>query len=220
MPKLTDAVRDALQKDEDLSDIKGISERQLYRSLIMLIHDATDIVRQRACRRLAERITRMESAQIELRVRRLLWRLNPESGDYPVGLPELLGEIGNRAPREIESFVSVVLYYLDDEKLLPGLLQAAGRFGQKLPEVLSEYISEIAGLLRHKNTVIAGNAALALRRIGGSEAERALNTLRDDTRKIMFVCGEHARLLELREFADEQFHQTQEECFVASEPPA
>jgi hypothetical protein len=216
MTKLTDRIRQVLRKGETPHSVEGCSERQLYRTLMMLIHDGDETVRQSACRYLSDIISRMGSAKIENVVRRLLWRLNPESGDYPVGLPELLGEIGSRAPREIKSFVSVILFYLDDEKLQPGLLQAAGRIGEKLPDVLSEYVGEISQFLRNEDPIISANAALALRRIGGADAEEALETLADDTRRITLVCGDISHKLGLYEFAGEDFGYTDTSCFISS----
>lgn len=208
-----------MREGGDLNSIGGLSERQLYRALMMLIHDGEDIVRQSACRHLGEIIAQGEPARIDNLVRRLLWRLNPESGDHPVGLPELLGEIGNRVPKEIKSFVSVILYYLDDEKLLPGLLQAAGRIGEKLPEVLEEYIGEISRLLQHENPIIAGNAALALCRIEGNAAGEALQALNDDTREIELICGDDSRTIKLCELAKEDFKHAIDPCFISSERP-
>ncbi len=216
MTKPAEMVRQLLRESGDLSGIKGLSERQLYRALMMLTHDDEDIVRHRACRHLAEIIAHWEPAKIDNLVRRLLWRLNPESGDHPVGLPELLGEIGNRAPKEIRSFVSVILYYLDDEKLLPGLLQAAGRIGEKLPQVLEEYVGEISRLLKHKDPLIAGNAALALHRIGSNAAGEALQTLHDDTREIELMCGDDSRPVKLCEFAKEDFRYASDPWIVSS----
>ena len=219
MARLTDTIRQALRKGEDLDSVKDCSGRRLYRTLMMLIHDGDDIIRQRACRHLADIISRMDSAKIDNTIRRLLWRLNPESGDYPVGLPELLGEIGSRAPREIKSFVSVILFYLDDEKLQPGLLQAAGRIGEKLPDVLSEYIDEISQFLRHEDPIISANAALALRRIGDPAAGDALQALADDTREVTLVCGSASRKSALCEFTKKNFKNTYESCFISNASP-
>jgi len=216
MTKPTEIIRQALRKSDDPNSVKGCSGRLLYRTLMMLIHDGDDVIRQRACRHLADIISRMDSAKIDNVIRRLLWRLNPESGDYPVGLPELLGEIGNRAPREIKSFVSVILFYLDDEKLQPGLLQAAGRIGEKLPDVLSEYIGELSQFLRNEDPIIAANAALALRRIGGPDAGAALQALAEDTREVTLVCDDDCRPTQLREFAGAIPEPVIADCYISS----
>ena len=217
MTELTEIIRRALRKGDDPSSVEACSARRLYRTLMMLIHDDDDLVRQRACRHLADIISRKDPASIENVIRRLLWRLNPESGDYPIGLPELLGEIGNRAPREIASFVSVILFYLDDEKLQPGLLQAAGRIGQKLPDLLSEYVSEISQFLRNENLIVAANAALALRRIGGPDTETALRAVMDDTREITLICNDDRRPTQLGELAKAISEPMIADCYISSE---
>ena len=65
MTKRTEKIRDLLQRGSSLENIEGCSERQLYRALMMLIHDGEDIVRQRACWHLGELISRMEPAKID-----------------------------------------------------------------------------------------------------------------------------------------------------------
>ena len=213
--KLTARLRQYLREGENLDIREQFSERQLIRTLMMLICDEEDIVRQRACRELAEIMCRMAPSKIENSVRRLLWRLNPESGDHPIGLPELLGEIGYRAPEQIKTFVSVILYYLDDEKLKPGLLQAAGRIGERLPDVLSEHISEISECLHEKDIIIAANAVLALSRIGGGRAEEALRLMEHDEREVTIICGDERRTVKLCELAKQKLEEPDRPCFIA-----
>ncbi len=173
MARKRDIVRRALLDAVPLDSISGLTRRELKRTLGMLTHDGDTIVKQRACLELGTLISQMPPERIKNYLRRLLWRLSEESGDYPVGTPELFGEIGHRAPREAEDFVGAFLYYLDDETLLPGLLQAAGRIGRQIPETLTPYSEQISAYLTDRNPLIAGNAALALCRMGGDSAERA-----------------------------------------------
>jgi len=212
--ELLDEMRNLLREGAALDTLEGRSERRVAHGLGMLIGDADDIVRQRACRELGEIISRREPPKIEDAIRRLLWRLNPESGDHPVGVPELLGEIGRRAPKQIESVVSVILYYLDDDKLRPGLLQAAGRIGQRLPGVVAAHVDEIASCLGDKSAVVSANAVLALRRTGGERAEEALRAVEGDAREVGLFCGNELRPVKLSELAAHDCGQTGGLCFV------
>lgn len=181
----------------------GQSKRGLAKALAMLTHDADAIVQQRACLELGEIISKMPQERIDNYLRRLLWRMNPEAGDHPVGTPELIGEIGRRSHERISSFLPGVMLYLEDEKLLPGLLQAAGRIGQKNPDALSPYIEQIIEFLEDKNPVVAGNAALALCRIGGDPVALARKALANDKREINLYCFENGiQRMTLRELSE------------------
>lgn len=184
MGKLIDIVRRILSENGSPDLPEGHSERGLLRALAMLTHDGNEIIRQRACLELAEIISKMPQERIDNYLRRLLWRMNPEAGDYPIGTPELIGEIGRRSHERISSFLPGVMLYLEDEKLLPGLLQAAGRIGQINSEALSPYIDQIIEFLKDANPVVAGNAGLALCRIGGDPAKQAKQALLNDKREI------------------------------------
>ena len=218
MSRLIDEVRELLRKGGDLNSLERCSERKLARTLTMLVHDSEDIVRQRACRELGEIISRRTPSKIENTIRRLLWRLNPESGDYPVGVPELLGEIGHQAPHKVGNLVSIMLQYLDDEKLRPGLMQAAGRIGQQFPEAVTPHIDEISSCLGDADAIVSGNAALALCRMGGNRAERALRAIEGDTREITVFCEGEFRRTRLCELAEQGYEQREDLCFIASQP--
>jgi hypothetical protein len=195
-----ETIRQALREGDAVDRIDTGSERGLLRTLNMLICDEDAIVRQQACLELGGLISRKPPEKIKNYLRRLLWKLSPESGDYPIGTPELFGEIGRCAPREGKDFIGAFLHYLDDETLLPGLLQAAGRIGQKIPGVLFPYTDRISGYLGDNNPTAAGNAVLALCRIygnasGGPPGELAEGLAKktgwpdeNDSRQIFLFC--------------------------------
>jgi hypothetical protein len=211
MARLVEEARERLREGASLEEL-GAPERELQRTLQMLMHDEDEVVRQRACWELGEVVSRMAPAKIENIVRRLMWRLNPESGDNPLGVPEALGEIGNRAPQQIAAFVSVMMQYLDDEKLQPGLLQALRRFGQTETEMASPFVEEVAPLLGSGNAVVAANAALALRAAGEAGVE-ALHSIEDDEREVTLFCGNERRTMKICDLAQ---HECEEKlCFVS-----
>ncbi len=215
MTRLLDEARRLLRESAPLDTLEARSERQTLRILTMLVNDAEPRIRQRACWELGRIVSRMAPSKIEDYIRRLMWRLNPESGDNPFGVPEALGEIGTRVPKQIEAFVPVIMLYLEDEGLRPGLLQAAGRIGQKLPYVLSGYVGEISAYLHDDDVAVAGNAALALRRIGGAQADEALRAVEDDDRRITLFCGRTSQTIKLSEVARHSCEGTHDLCFMS-----
>jgi hypothetical protein len=200
MAKSLDMVRRILIEGDAVDTVDLTSERELVRALKMLIYDADQIVRQRACHELGKRLSKMPPDKLDDFIRRLLWRLNPESGDHPIGVPELIGEIGHQSPGRIESFLPSIMSSIEDRGLLPGLLQAAGRIGQKIPGVLLPYTDRISGYLGDNNPTAAGNAVLALCRIygnasGGPPGELAEGLAKktgwpdeNDSRQIFLFC--------------------------------
>ena len=215
MSRFIDEVRKLLREGGGLNALGDCSEHKLVRTLTMLVHDVEDIVRQRACAELGKIVSRKAPSRIENTIRRLLWRLNPESGDYPVGVPELLGEIGNRSPQQVSNLVSVMLQYLDDETLRPGLLQAAGRIGQSLPDTVYPHIDEISVCLQSEDAVVAGNAVLALCRVQGGRTEVALRAIENDTREVTVFCEGEFHVKKLGELAGQGYEQIEGLCFIA-----
>jgi len=215
MTKLVDEIRRLLREGHTVASCQTNSEHQLIRALTMVINDTDTMVRQRACWELGKLISRLDPSAIETFIQRLLWRLNPESGDNPHGIPEAIGEIGCRAPQQIEPFVPALLQYFDDETLLPGLLQAAGRIGQGSPHVLYPYAHEIASHLRDSSLAIAANAAFALSRIGGNHATEALRVVESDAREVTLFCDDVFITIKLRELAKHCCGQVEKLCFIA-----
>lgn len=209
-------VRQLLEKGDRLDSLQDCSQRQLIRTLNMLISDGDEIVKQRACRELGKIIASLSQDKIQNFLRRLLWRLNPESGDNPVGVPELLGEIVHYAPQQTESFVSPFLYYFGEETLWPGLLQAAGRIGEKLPGIIASYIDEVSAFQRDENTLVAGSAVLALSRINDDRAKYALRLVQNDGREVTLFCGGEFRKTKLSDLASHRCEHQNELCFITS----
>jgi hypothetical protein len=213
---LIEEIREVLDTGGSLEGHGPYRERELVRALLMLINDTEELIRQRACWELGMAVSRMSESKIEVFIQGMLWRLNPESGDNPMSVPEALGEIGYRAPEQIKSSVCVILQYLDDERLSAGLLQAAGRIGQRLPEVLAEHIGAISSYLGDKDAVISGNAAFALGRISRENAIETIGTAEADADDVRIFCRGEYRRIALRELASHECDSEDAFCFVAN----
>ncbi|MBI5118935.1 hypothetical protein HZA56_20905 [Candidatus Poribacteria bacterium] len=214
MAGLVDEIREALVADGSLDGHGPYPERELVRALLMLINDTEELVRQRACWELGRAVSRMSESKIEVFIQRLLWRLNPESGDNPMGVPEALGEIGYRAPEQIRNAVCVFLQYLDDERLRPGLLQAVGRVGQRLSDVFTEHFSAISPYLGDKDPIISGNAVLALARISRGDATETTDVVGNDEREVRIYCRGEYRRMALCELVSHDCVNEDALCFV------
>ena len=93
MAKLLDILRRELSEGGGGSESsQNRSGREFVRALAMLNHDGDILVRQRACLILGAIVAKAPPERIRNYLRRLLWRMSPESGDYPVGAPD--GVIG------------------------------------------------------------------------------------------------------------------------------
>lgn len=215
MAKLIDEVRRLLRGDGRLDSLSNCERPRLIRTLNMLISDADDIVKQRACRKLGRVITTLPRERMHDFLRRLLWRLNPEAGDNPVGVPELFAEIVYNEPEQNRSFVPPFLFYFDEVSLWSGMLQASGRIGEQLPDVLVSYLDEISPFQRNNDVIVASNAVLALRRIGGDKAEKALRLAEHDVREVKLYCGGKYNKVSLSDLASHECKRQNNLCFIA-----
>ncbi len=211
MPKLIHEIRSLFLSHGTFEKMQ-ISDRKLILALAMLISDPEELVRQEASWHLGELVAKFETGKQDEYIRRLLWRLNPESGDNPVGVPELVGEIGVRISERVAPFLPAFVQCAGDEKLLPGLLQALGRIGQTAPHAVADYSGMISDALSHAHPVVFGNAALALWRINSS---RAGNLLRDDQRVIRAFCRDAYQSLKVRELAVCDCASLGQLCFIS-----
>jgi hypothetical protein len=216
MVKGIDEIRRALKSGADIKTRSGLTRHQLIRALLMLINDPDEYVRQKACWCLGSVVAQLERAKKEDFLRRLLWRINPESGDNPHGVPEAIGEIGARSTHEVRPFVPVLALYADDQKLLPGILQALGRIGQQEPQIVEEHLQIIFSALKSEVAAIFGNAALALLRISGTRGDENMILFSDDCRRIRFFCENRYHIINLCDLVKWR-NRLADSCFVSSE---
>jgi hypothetical protein len=186
----------------------------------MLLNDPDEIIAQRASWSLGPVVADSGPDKIENFLRRLMWRVNPESGDNPLGVPEAIGEIGARAFEQVRPFVPVLLQYSDDEQLLPGILQAIGRIGHSSPATIEPHMDFLISTLTDERPSIFGNAALAMLRIDRRRAEEVLAKVeaRDRTARIYYN-GAY-QMIRLREIAQLEDDRLNEFCFISRETEA
>ena len=115
-------------------------------------------------------------------VTRLLWQLNDESGSIGRGSAQVIGEMAAHNMELVKNAVPVVVHYLEDYGMLPGVLYAIGRIGSVRPDITRDIELELAAFLEDESPTVRGMAAWALGEMGaGAERVKAsLQTLLDD----------------------------------------
>ncbi|MBI4665865.1 MAG: HEAT repeat domain-containing protein [Nitrospinae bacterium] len=121
-------------------------------------------------------------------VRRLMWQLNDESGSIGRGSAHVIGEMAVNNYEVVKTAAPVVVHYLEDEGMLPGVLYAIGRIGSVRPEVTKDVIPELVAILEEyeDSPKILGMAAWALGRIGAKQADVALRGLLDNGERFSY----------------------------------
>jgi tRNA 2-thiouridine synthesizing protein E len=114
-------------------------------------------------------------------VTRLLWTLNDESGGIGWMSAPALGEIGRRAPALLRDAVRVVVHYLDDPTLLPGVLWSIGRLAPAYPDETREVLPELVRRFSSSDPAVRAHAAVALGQVGDERGRAALDSLDADT---------------------------------------
>ncbi len=183
------AVREHLERGEFSAVLARASERGVVRALVSLLYDGEPLLRWRAVSMIG-RLAAAEPERVRPLVTRLLWTLNDESGGIGWMSAPALGEIGRNAPALLRGCVRVVVHYLEDPTLLPGVLWAIGRLAPAYPEVTREVVPQLVGLLGAADPQVRGGAAWALGELGDGQAREALAARGGDTAPAAVYEGE------------------------------
>lgn len=107
-----------------------LKEKGIFRTLISLTYDKTDLVCWRAIEAMGKAVGALKQKDPNLArniVQRLLWSLSEESGGIGWSAPDMLGEIVINAPELFPDIPPIILSFKDEESFLPGVLWAMGR---------------------------------------------------------------------------------------------
>ena len=180
MSAIRTLVRDHLRRG-DLAAVRALAGREpaLVRALVSLLYDPDPLLRWRAVSAIGELAAAAPERARPL-VTRLLWTLNDESGGIGWTSAPALGEIGRNAPALLRDGVRVVVHYLEDPTLLPGVLWAIGRLAPAFPGETREVVPELTGLLGSREPAVRAHAARALGMIGDRSAAGGLARLEGD----------------------------------------
>lgn len=175
-------------------DKKG---KGIYRVLVGLSYDKTDVICWRAieaigifCRDLAQ-INVDEMMNI---VRKLFWNLSDETGGVAWSNPEMIAEIVRNAPTYAADMAPIIMH-LDEPVFRKGVLWAAGRMGEKFPEMAQSAMRELMESLDDEDPEVRGFAARSLGLIGVKNALEPLKNLTSDKESIAcYLDGELVKI--------------------------
>lgn len=152
------------QEYESLFDLWSENSRT-RRILISLTYDKKKILSWRAIEGIGI-LSRSMSAQHPQEVRNLvgnlLWMIRDESGGIGWSSPEMLGEIVRNNPVLCADIAPIIVFFHDEEPLLPGILWAFGRIGELHKELMLPSVGEIMPYLGHPSPIIRGLTLWAL----------------------------------------------------------
>lgn len=168
--------------------------RKVIRILISLTYDKKDIIAWRAIEGLgilSGSIAETEPAAVRNLAGRLLWMIRDESGGIGWSSPEMLGEIVRNNPVLCADIAPIIISFHDEEPLLPGILWAAGRIGERNRELIIPSIDDIVSCLSHYSPLIRGLAVLAVGKIKVGGINAKLKELAGDNNKLRIYDDNH-----------------------------
>ncbi|MFN3395771.1 MAG: DVU0298 family protein [Thermodesulfovibrionales bacterium] len=134
MAGLKDNIKAALLKpDFDSIVSMALKEKRVFRILISLAYDKTELICWRAIEAIgkaAGALKKKDPDFVRNIVQRLLWSLSEESGGIGWSAPDMLGEIVINAPDVFPDIPPIILSFKDEESFLPGVLRAMGRIAE------------------------------------------------------------------------------------------
>lgn len=159
---LKEDIKTALNdNDPDRIASLALRERQVFRILISLAYDKTDLLCWRAIEAMgkaAGAVSKEDPSFVRNIVQRLLWSLSEESGGIGWSSPDMLGEIVINAPDLFPDIPLIILSFKDEESFLPGVLWAMGRIGSndidRLDRTLCHEI--ISSSLNNRSALVRG----------------------------------------------------------------
>ncbi len=150
-----------LLKEQKFEILAGLvaGRRSLLGHLSRLLCEPAGLLRWRAIEGLGAAAARLAAENPEAArniIRNLIWTINEESGGIGWGAAESIGEIIYRCPDAFPEFASIVISRAEEQMLRPGVLWAAGRIAQARPDLVREYLPDLAGFLDDPDPVVRG----------------------------------------------------------------
>jgi hypothetical protein len=164
-------------------DKKG---KGIYRVLVSLSYDKTDVICWRSIEAMGifcRDLSKVNVDEMMNVVRKLYWNLSDETGGVAWSNPEMFGEIVRNTP-SLTSDLAPIIMHLDEPVFRKGVIWAAGRIGEKYPEMAEPAISKLIEGLTDEDPEVRGFAARSLGLIGVQEHLETLKNLTADTTDI------------------------------------
>jgi hypothetical protein len=201
-------VIDMLEKNR-LDEVVRLARQghSVVRLLISLTYDRTSLLAWRAIEAVglvAGDIGRSDPAAARNLAQRLLWMMREESGNNPWSVPDLLGEIVRNNPVELCDIALVITSFCDEEILKQGVMRAAVRLAEVMPDVIRERGTWLVDqFLGDNDPVVRAYAVMLAGRLGVKEALPGVERLKADEGAVMLYEGGELRPSGVGKIAEE-----------------
>lgn len=181
-------------KNGNLEDLASfIAEKKSnLRYLTRLLCSSDQLLKWRAVETMGlvgAKLSNKDLEQAKILLRTLLWTMNDESGGIGWGAPESMGEIIYHCPDTLNEFAPVLLTYIDEEMLLPGVIFGAYRIALADNSLVREFMPSYREFLNHKNPVVRGHLLLLMKAMNEDFGGEYKFLLQDETQIFYYNKG-------------------------------
>lgn len=174
--------------EKALTDLAERDPQALFRRLIGLAYDKTDLVCWRAIEaigRISGVINRSRPDIARNLAQRLLWMMRDESGNNPGSAPEILGEIVLNSPDAFSDIAPIIGSFEDEAMLRKGVVRALWRIAGVRPELVNVNDAAVRGYLADPDPGVRAYAIMLA-------VEKKLKTLKPDIDRLLDDASEAA----------------------------
>jgi hypothetical protein len=172
------------KKYDDISEIAKKDAKSLFRLLIGITYDKSDILCWRAIDVtgiISGEIAKTNPDVIRTLAQRLLWMLRDESGNNVSSAPEMLGEIVRNSPDAFADIAPVIASFHDEVMLRQGVLRAIFRIGEVRPDLIGVSGDFVGAFLQDEDPVVRAYALLIAGAYKLRETLPVISARKDDT---------------------------------------
>lgn len=171
-------------REYDLGPLLKIAgqDRKIIRNLQRLLYSADKLFRYQACDVLGK-VSAIIAKEDPGTISRLLQKLFAALSDTAAsswGSLDAIGDIIKNCPEYFAGYTPQIFQYAKDRELLPDVLRALGKIGDRRPDILRNKAFHFVPLLQDPNPEIRGYAVLLLGNLGAHEAAEDLAKLSAD----------------------------------------
>ncbi len=136
-----------------------VSDKRCLKYLQRLLYNRGELICWRAIEGFGWAARKLAGADPELVrdiLRRQIWSANDESGGIGWSAPQVMAEIIYHCPRFFKEYASIVISFLDEIMLRPGVVWGAGRMAQASPDLAREFVPQLAAFADDPDPVVRG----------------------------------------------------------------
>jgi len=175
---------EALVKDYKVGSLLGIArkDKRIIRDLQRLLYSVDNLLRWRAAD-IMGKVSAVIAEDDPGTISKLLQRLFTAITDTAAsswGSVDAIGEIVSNRPEQFGGYLSQLYQFTRDRDLLPEILLALGKVGEKSPQLIRNKAFHFIPLLQDHDPEIRGYTAILLGNLGAHEAKEDLIKLVGD----------------------------------------